>query len=287
MKFINVLSLLLILSFTSVNCQSDTINLYYDIGIFKLNRSNYDIINNYIIKLDTTHNYDISIISSTDYLGNEKSNYTLAQNRAEQIKKFILLKNTSNFNSFNIINNGEVFQNNTKSTTKGESLHRKTSIVFHKQKSIDSIVKLTIKDSSKVKKYISEYDKIQLGENFILKNLIFEIGTDKLKIKSYSTLKRLAKFLIKNPNIEIEIGGHVCCGADYRKSNPKIVEQLKGSELSTKRARFVYKYLYFKGIKKERMDYFGFGFQVPIYYPEKNRLEMNANKRVEIKITKM
>ncbi len=287
MKFRNVFSLLLILTFTSVNCQSDTINLYYDIGIFKLNRSNYDVLNNYIIALDTTYNYDISIISSADYLGSKKSNYTLAQNRAEQIKKFITLKSKRSLNSFHIINNGEIVQKNIKSATKGEFLHRKTSVVFHKLKLTDTIINTTINDSIAPKKYISEYNKIKLGENFILKNLIFEIGTDKLKNKSYSTLKRLAKFLIKNPNIDIEIGGHVCCDAEYRNPNATKIKKLKGSTLSAKRARFVYKYLYFQGIKKDRMDYFGYGFQVPIYYPEKNRKEMNANKRVEIKITKM
>lgn len=46
----------------------------------------------------------------------------------------------------------------------------------------------------------------------------------------------------------------------------KIVEKLQGSELSVKRVRFVYKYLYFKGIQKDRMTYYGYDFQLPILF---------------------
>ena len=47
----------------------------------------------------------------------------------------------------------------------------------------------------------------------------------------------------------------------------------------------VYDFLISKGISKNRMTYIGLGVTSPLYsIPEKNVMEENANRRVEIKI---
>lgn len=304
LKNLIILFLFLITTFNSY-CQNDTINLYYDIGDFKLTKINYNKINDYVKSLKDSTTYDVKIISSADFLGTEKSNFILSEKRASFIKQLLKLKNEEAFLSFSITNSGEVANNHQKELgKKGNAKDRKTMVIFSNIqieikpevtsiKKNDSIKKVAlIEKIVPIKKTDSvtisnEFGTIEVGKKFILKNLIFEIGTDKLKKKSYATLTKLVKFLKKNPSVEIEIGGHVCCNADNSKPNSNSTIKFKGSELSTKRARFVYKYLFYKGIKKNRMTYYGYGFQLPIYYPEKTKEDMNRNKRVEINITKI
>lgn len=83
-------------------------------------------------------------------------------------------------------------------------------------------------------------------------------------------LKILTDYLLENPSYSIIIEGHVCCGPDKR--------------MSRKRAKSVYKYLLKLGAPKSQMSYVGKSFDEPIISREKNELEKNVNRRVEIEI---
>jgi outer membrane protein OmpA-like peptidoglycan-associated protein len=76
-----------------------------------------------------------------------------------------------------------------------------------------------------------------------------------------------------NPNLKIEIQGHLCCMP---------VDRL---DLSTQRAKSINNFLVANGINEERITFKGFGSTQPIYsLPEKDEVQRSANRRVEILI---
>jgi outer membrane protein OmpA-like peptidoglycan-associated protein len=80
--------------------------------------------------------------------------------------------------------------------------------------------------------------------------------------------------LEENPKLRIEIHGHICC---------KIKGDVNG--VSTARAKAIYSYLIRNKIDRKRMSFKGYGTTRPIYpIPEKNVLEEEENRRVEILI---
>lgn len=80
----------------------------------------------------------------------------------------------------------------------------------------------------------------------------------------------LTEYLIENPNKSIVIEGHVCCGPDIR--------------MSRKRAKSVYKQLLKLGAPMKQMSFVGKSFDEPKVKKERNELEKNLNRRVEIEI---
>lgn len=116
--------------------------------------------------------------------------------------------------------------------------------------------------------------RTSIGEYVVLNNILFNFNSDVIMEKSTPALKSLYFELQKNPNLKIEIHGHICC-------NPDTTDV----KLSQKRAKSIYKYLVKNGINKSRLAYKGFGSSKPIYkIPEKMHQESVANRRVEILI---
>jgi outer membrane protein OmpA-like peptidoglycan-associated protein len=122
---------------------------------------------------------------------------------------------------------------------------------------------------------------VKAGSTLIIPNLIFEGGRHFLQQRSYPILQDLLKAMQDNPNLVIEIQGHVCCqqnGTDGRD------DDLRTNDLSVQRAKTIYDYLVDKGIAKRRMEYKGFGSSQKIFPQELTPEEIAQNRRVEIKI---
>jgi len=157
---------------------------------------------------------------------------------------------------------------NKKPVTKG----KESSIV------IVSKVKNNSKKSEKNKprkKILKKLNKktIITGQTIRIKKLFFEADSFNIIPNSFDVLDEIYSFLLDNPNVIIEIGGHTngVPGNNYCKM------------LSTERARNVANYLYEKGIPKYRIKYRGYGKSKPLasdltYFGRKK------NQRVEIKI---
>jgi len=114
---------------------------------------------------------------------------------------------------------------------------------------------------------------IQKDQTMVLNNILFDFDKSTLRPESYVELEKLYKFLIENPNLIIEIGGHT---------------DNKGTKeynllLSEKRAKAVYDYLISKNINPSRLKYKGYGDTKPIAdnTTEEGR---QLNRRTEIKI---
>jgi len=111
------------------------------------------------------------------------------------------------------------------------------------------------------------------GEKLKIDNLNFIINTFAVVPESRGKLYELLLVLQRNPQLKIEIQGHLCCMPNDR------------LDLSTQRAKAIYNFLVANEIYPGRLSYKGFGSTQPIYpLPEKDEKERAANRRVEILI---
>jgi outer membrane protein OmpA-like peptidoglycan-associated protein len=121
--------------------------------------------------------------------------------------------------------------------------------------------------------FMQQMTKAKAGEKLAVPNLNFVINTFAVVPASRSKLYELLLVLQRNPDLKVEIQGHLCCMP---------VDRL---DLSTQRAKAVYMFLVQNNIDKSRLSYKGFGSTQPIFpLPEKTEEERAANRRVEIQI---
>lgn len=123
--------------------------------------------------------------------------------------------------------------------------------------------------------FMKQIDEAKPGEKLKLDNLNFQINTFAIVNESRGKLYELLIVLQQNPELSIDIQGHLCCMAVDR------------TNLSNQRAKAISNFLRMNGIENARVSYQGFGSTKPLYpLPEKNEEERAANRRVEIEIIK-
>ncbi len=115
---------------------------------------------------------------------------------------------------------------------------------------------------------------IKVGEKVALKNIFFENGKYYLLPESYQELNKLAQYLIRTPQMQIQINGH----SDNSGSRNK------NQRLSELRAREVFEYLIKKGVQN-KMYFKGYGSSQPVA-PNDTDEGMQKNRRVEFEIMK-
>ncbi len=269
MNFKYLILIFVLLTFNPmINCQNDTINLFYDIGVFKLNKLNYDKIQTKLNALNMDTNYEVAIISSCDFLGSNKANLLLSSQRASTVKDLLVIKDNVLIKSITYKGVGEL--ETLEKGNKGIAKHRKTTIVFKDE------TQLILEKIANGKK----------GDVFILKDINFEAGRHFLRKKSIHVLKKLLKVMTDNPELEIELSGHVCCGKSKEDLFDGYDRDSKTYNLSENRANHIYKYLILKNIDKNRLSHKGYGFQKPLKFPELNEEDKRTNRRVEVKVIK-
>lgn len=121
--------------------------------------------------------------------------------------------------------------------------------------------------------FMQKMSEASIGEKLKLENLNFQINTFIVVPNSKGKMYELLVVMQKNPNLKIEIQGHLCCMP---------VDRL---DLSTQRAKAINNFLIANGINENRLTFKGFGSSQPIYtLPEKDENQRSANRRVEIMI---
>ena len=114
----------------------------------------------------------------------------------------------------------------------------------------------------------------KIGDVVLLKNIYFKDRSARIVPESKASLYELLCVLQDNPNLKIQIQGHICC---------QTVNDFE--DISTIRAKAIYIYLIQNKINRKRLSYKGFGNFRPIHpIPEKNPQEEDENRRVEIMI---
>lgn len=125
------------------------------------------------------------------------------------------------------------------------------------------------------KEKIIQLKRLKKDQLIELESIKFEPQTDIFLPEAVPKLRRLRDFMVINPDVEIEIQGHVNLLGD---------NTIGAKSLSKKRAKRVRKFLADNGIDENRISVYGFGNSKMIYPKAETEDERQANRRVEIRI---
>lgn len=284
-----------ILFITANLLAQEQVSIYFDSNKFELTKKEQNKLNQWI--LANNNNKIVAIHGYTDEDGTSGFNDTLAQKRVDfifqNIKDQIKIRE-----DFKTLSFGENFH---QSENKAEN--RKVTIYYIFEKDIpreneilglkpevaveelpkpviDYPEKLIFENPNGTKSefkldrvFMNRVNSAKVGEKLKIENLNFIINTFAVVNESRGKMYELLLVLQNNPQLKIEIQGHLCCMPNDR------------LDLSTQRAKAIYNFLVSNQIYPARLSYKGFGSTQPIYpLPEKNEAERAANRRVEILI---
>ena len=263
----------------SYSCNRDTVKLYYGTNQKELsacNKAKLDSLNKVLID-----NTPLNVLGYADYPGKKDFNQLLSKQRAEGVKTY-LLRLRNGILSVEADGRGAVKQSAKSNSELGEPKNRRVDVIIP-VKAINTTV--VNKDSATIKKDISVYTRINsinslnVGESLSFKELTFMAGRHFLTADALPYLDSLTYVLLNNPNLKIEIQGHICCELNHRDGTDRDTQT---NELSLNRAKYVYDYLVSKGVDAGRMRYRGLGSTDPKVFPERTVADQNLNRRVQI-----
>lgn len=228
----------------------------------------------------------LSITGSTDEVGSTGYNDTLSQKRVDYIfnKVKVAVKIREDFKSISLGEKG------AKSKNKAEN--RKAIIVFLQEKDLakeTELIKPKVVEPIKPGEIIpiEEKDmnfpegatleqKIELsrpGTLIVMPEIQFYKNSFGIMPSSKPSIDELVYIMDKNPNLRIEIQGHICCVTQDH------------NNLSLERAKQVRRVLISYSIRQDRMVVKGYGVTKPKFaIPEATEEQALANRRVEIMI---
>jgi outer membrane protein OmpA-like peptidoglycan-associated protein len=245
-------------------------SVYFDSNKFELEGSEMVKLSNWI-KTNKTSKI-VAINGYTDEVGSSGYNDTLASKRVlfifEKVKENVAIR--EDFKSLSV---GENFK---QSEVKAEN--RKATIYYILEKDIyrENEI-LGIEEEVVIPEDATLEEKVALskvGSRIVLKNINFYQNTFVTVPEARTAMYDLLYVMQNNPNLKIQIQGHICCIAK------------DGRNLSLDRAKQIRRFLVYSGIPMHRITVTGFGTTRPLFpIPEENEEQAAANRRVEIEIT--
>lgn len=216
----------------------------------------------------------IVIEGHCDSIGSKEYNYTLSEKRANEVKKLLIQNGIEKKAVQTCIGYGKDKPLSKNDSEQDRQQNRRVNIHFFIAKRKDEKV-------AKTNEVLKSSD-FEVGKKIVLKNLHFYGGQHVLQPESKPVLDNLCKILRENPNLKIEIQGHVCC-TTFQADGYDI--DTKTDNLSVTRAELVYLFLTSKcGISKKRLSYTGFGGTQKIIENDITEEQQRMNRRVEIKV---
>lgn len=258
--------IILFLLFTfGINAQ-EKLNVYFDFDKHNLNDEAIKKINSWIAE---GKNYQVTkLYGFCDWKGTNSYNDTLALKRVNEVYNFLKESNIDVVKDIEIRGFGEDFKQ-----SKVQDENRRVTIIFTDK--IDRVVE--VPPTPQEKQFKEKIKLAKKGDLLKLDNIYFYNNSAKVVPKSEPILYELLCVMVDNPKLKIEIQGHICC------KRPEEYEVI-----STARARAVYNYLIRNKIDRTRMSFKGYGVSRPIHpIPEKNALEEDDNRRVEILVLEL
>ena len=247
----------------------DTLELYYEINKFVLTPNQKGKLEKHIKGKSIQ---EVSIIGYADYLGQDEKNQKLSLNRAKTVQQFLEKKNLKVRSV-----QGKGTSGPDRNDSKGIQEYRRVDLLFvYEEKKQEVVEKETGSDSLQ-----NQILDLEVGDKLVLKNFNFIPGRHFLLAESKPELARLIDIMLENPNLKIELHGHICCEVTHEDGWDI---DARNYGLSTNRAKYIYQQLVNYGVAADRMTYKGFGRTAPLYPLELSEAEKSANRRVEILI---
>tara|TARA_Y100000782_G_C10187982_1_gene268027 strand:- start:6367 stop:7212 length:846 start_codon:yes stop_codon:yes gene_type:complete len=270
-----LLMLLAFISQFSFSQSIDTIPVYFGIDRYACSPSSIQAIET-LKQADSLH-----LFGYTDYLGSSAYNQVLSNQRVNSVSE-CLTKNGISPKQITLKKGlGEITQKEQSSPIGNPTNRRVDILAFSSQHS--SPTGTSQGTVSELENFNTA--KYKVGDKIVLKGLSFIPGRHFLLDSNAAELSRLIQIMENNPNLHIEIQGHVCCisrmpdgmndGVDFDTREPF---------LSVNRAKFIYEQLIKADISSSRLSYAGFGASRPKISPEVTDEDRQANRRVEIEI---
>ena len=219
----------------------------------------------------------IELSAHCDSVGNHHYNDALSAQRAASVRNYLAASGIQNHVFKKVEAHGKRQPLNENTNEEERFLNRRVELTIQKSPFVPDPVTPPAKTITEV---IGD-TATKVGSTIILRNLNFEGGRHILLPRSIPVLKELLQAMQQNPNLKIEIHGHVCCTATYLDGRDN---DLGTFDLSWQRAKVVYQYLLDNNVSADRMSYKGFGASQKLYPLERDAYEMEENRRVEIKI---
>jgi outer membrane protein OmpA-like peptidoglycan-associated protein len=296
MRKLNIILLLIVFSLpiTQIKSQEvDTIEVFFEINNSILDKMNLEKID---MLFDNYEIEDVKIFAYSDFLGTVEHNQIVSNNRSEYVKSILIGKGFSQSEIKECHGLGihpasdESFRFDK--FDRGIARHRKVQIVFTYAEEEIEIVEAVDSPEKNIEVEVEEpvtipifknldTENLEVGENIVLENILFHGGTPEFKIQSESALGQLFLVMQKNPDLVIEIQGHICCEKGGKDGWDRLSQN---DRLSENRAKAVYDYLVKGGIEEDRMTYVGFASTKKLYPEERSAFEEDQNRRVEIMI---
>lgn len=228
-----------------------------------------------IIKIMHKNSIDKIIIEGhCDIIGSKAYNYILSEKRANEVKKLLIQNGIEKQAVQTCIGYGKDKPISNNETEEDRQQNRRVNIHFF----FDKVKEEKLAQTNELLKS----SDFEVGKKIVLKNLLFYGGQHVLQPESKPVLDNLCKILRENPNLKIEIQGHVCC-TTFQTDGYDI--DTKTDNLSVTRAEMVYLFLTTKcGISKKRLSYTGFGGTQKIIENDITEEQQRMNRRVEIKV---
>jgi outer membrane protein OmpA-like peptidoglycan-associated protein len=265
--------------------KADTLSIRFDLGIPTLSNSATTTIDKWLYNDRIVNGKSILIVGYADHLGSDEMNDTLSKKRAANVRDYLVNMGLNKADIKLVIGKGEVKR--TVERADGYPVDRRVDIVISDKKIIAS-KPLKPKpapprrDTGKIATTSppTTIEEAKPGETIRMDRIFFYAGRHYVRQESIAELDKLYRTLEANPDLKIQIEGHVCCV----RSSDALDEDTFEMALSVNRARHIYDYLIKRGIDRDRLKYRGFGRTRPIIANEITEADGNMNRRVEIRI---
>lgn len=251
------LATIFIFLFFASNCFGQKqFEVFFDFNLDIPNQQSIEKLNSWI-----EANKDVKVLKIEGYcdsVDTKEYNKKLSERRIENVLKLLKEKNIQFLSGFEMTAFGKDFKQ-----SKIQAENRKVIIFYNAEepKPIESELTKQIKNA-------------KAGETIKLPNIYFYNNSARIVPSSIPTLNDLLCAMEENPNLKIEIQGHICCQQVFDLN-----------DISTARARAIYNFLLRNKISKSRMTFKGYGTSRPVHkIPERNGAEEDENRRVEIMI---
>jgi outer membrane protein OmpA-like peptidoglycan-associated protein len=231
--------------------QEETVfSVYFEFDKYNMDSKQGDNLVAFVKAVDTTRIETIQIYGYCDDRGKDAYNYKLSTNRAGTIRDALTARGVKSKIIITIEGKGRIMlEEDIDNISEARSKNRRVDVVVN--------FKPVPPPKMEPGMYNAVKKDLITGDRIYLENILFERGSSQLTAKSRLELEKVAKLLQKYRNLNFEIQGHICCTPTFQKE--AIDKGTRKRELSTNRAKTVYKFFLTKRISSTRMTYKGYG----------------------------